>query len=129
METGLLNMSSLLVIKSHYHPQFFFFFFIYIILSVKVSNKRLCAVSLIATAVAASGWSVNLIVFLVAELNIGSITATLIDYFIFRCRNLFSVVAVVVAARSFFDPLSVVRIFSFISLLVTSSLFIFLVIC
>ncbi|KAH7537351.1 hypothetical protein FEM48_Zijuj03G0083300 [Ziziphus jujuba var. spinosa] len=65
---------------------------------------------------AASGWSVNLMVFLIRKFNVSSIAATKINNVVIGCNSLFPVVGAILD-DSFFGSFSVVTVFSFVSLL------------
>jgi peptide/histidine transporter 3/4 len=65
----------------------------------------------------AGGWASNLIVYLITEYNVKSITATKISNIVLGCYSLFPVVGAIIA-DSFLGSFPVVAIFSFVSLLV-----------
>ncbi|XP_022764296.1 putative protein NRT1/ PTR FAMILY 2.2 [Durio zibethinus] len=67
-------------------------------------------------SLASSGWTANLIVFLISEFNVKNITAFQINNVILGCNTLFPIAGAIVA-DTFFDSFTVVTTFSFVSLL------------
>ncbi|EEF33934.1 transporter, putative [Ricinus communis] len=88
-------------------------------------KKKGCAsisVTMMGISAAACGCSANLILFFIREFNMGSITATLINYCTLTCYNFFAFAGFMVADSCFRSTsfrFSLVTIFSFISLLGT----------
>ncbi|KAB1218033.1 putative protein NRT1/ PTR FAMILY 2.2 [Morella rubra] len=74
------------------------------------------AVSVMGLSIAAAGWASNLIVFLITEFNVKSITATKISNIVLACSSLFPIAGAIIA-DSFFSSFPVVAIFAFVSLL------------
>ena len=71
----------------------------------------------------AGGWSSNLLVYLITEFNVKSITATKIYNIVLGCNFLFPVAGAVMA-DSFLGSFTVVAIFAFVSLLVINVFFV-----
>nr|XP_011469691.1 PREDICTED: putative protein NRT1/ PTR FAMILY 2.2 [Fragaria vesca subsp. vesca] len=75
--------------------------------------------TVLGLSLAAGGWASNLIVFLITKFSVKTITATKINNIILGTNSLFPIAGAFIA-DSFFTSISVVSIFSFISLLVIS---------
>lgn len=73
--------------------------------------------SMMALSIAVGGWASNLIVFLITEFHVKSISATKISNVVLACSSLFPIAGAIIA-DSFFGSFPVVRIFAFVSLLV-----------
>ncbi|KAG6669934.1 protein NRT1/ PTR FAMILY 2.7-like [Carya illinoinensis] len=74
--------------------------------------------SMMALSIAVGGWASNLIVFLITEFHVKSISATKISNVVLACSSLFPIAGAIIA-DSFFGSFPVVRIFAFVSLLAT----------
>uniref|UniRef100_A0A2N9G2A7 Uncharacterized protein n=1 Tax=Fagus sylvatica TaxID=28930 RepID=A0A2N9G2A7_FAGSY len=72
--------------------------------------------TMMGLSLVAGGWASNLIVYLITEYNVKSITATKISNIVLGCYSLFPVVGAIIA-DSFLGSFPVVAIFSFVSLL------------
>ncbi|KAG2730004.1 hypothetical protein I3760_01G274600 [Carya illinoinensis] len=72
--------------------------------------------SMMALSIAVGGWASNLIVFLITEFHVKSISATKISNVVLACSSLFPIAGAIIA-DSFFGSFPVVRIFAFVSLL------------
>ena len=70
----------------------------------------------------AGGWASNLLVYLITEFNVKSITATKIYNIVLGCNFLFPVAGAIMA-DSFLGSFPVVAIFAFVSLLVINVFF------
>ncbi|KAK6270903.1 hypothetical protein POUND7_008001 [Theobroma cacao] len=73
--------------------------------------------SMTGLSLVAGGWGANLIVFLINEFHVKSITATQINNVILGCNSLFPIAGAIVA-DTFFDSYRVIITFAFVSLLV-----------